>query len=171
MKKLDYYSEDEWSTILATPQLVGLAMAGAGSSGILGSTKEMFASARSLMTAKDEYSSNALIQAIVPNTTEVSKAMEDAKKQRSIIMEKLKSKNIKTSEDLTEMILSNCKNVVTLLEGKESVEVVTEYKKWILEIAEKVANAAKEGGFLGFGGERFSEKEQELFEKLKSTLA
>ncbi|RUA06615.1 MAG: hypothetical protein DSY82_09385, partial [Flavobacteriia bacterium] len=59
----------------------------------------------------------------------------------------------------------------SILEKKESPEVVADYKNWILEIAEKVANAAKEGGFLGFGGERFSEKEQILFEKLKGVLA
>lgn len=171
MKKLENYSEDEWSIILATPQLVGLAMTGAGGSGIIGSTKEMFASARSMMDAKKEYGSNTVIQAIVPNTTDASKAWDDAKKQRTILMDKLKSKNIKSQEQLTEMILSDCKEAISVLEQKESPEVVADYKKWILEIAEKVANAAKEGSFLGFGGEQFSEKEQELFEKLKSTLA
>jgi hypothetical protein len=86
-------------------------------------------------------------------------------------MEQLKSKNVKSSEQLTEIILSDCKSAISILEQKESPEVVADYKKWILDIAEKVANAAKEGGFLGFGGERFSEKEQALFDKLKNVLA
>jgi hypothetical protein len=171
MKKFENYSENEWSTVLSVPQLVGLAMTGAGSSGILGSTKEMFASARSMMQAKKEYGSNSVIQAILPDTTDASKALEDAKNQRSVIMERLKSKGIKTAEELNEMILSDCKEAITVLEQKESPEVVADYKKWILEIAENVANAAKEGSFLGFGGERFSKNEQDLFEKLKSTLA
>jgi len=109
MKKLENYSENEWSTVLSTPQLVGLAMTGAGSSGILGSTKEMFASARSMMQAKKEYGSNSIIQAILPDTTDASKALEDAKNQRTVIMERLKSKGIKTTEQLNEMILSDCK--------------------------------------------------------------
>jgi hypothetical protein len=171
MKKLENYSEGEWETILTTPQLVGMAMTGAGYSGIIGSTKEMFASASSMMNAKKEYSSNTLIQSLIPDATDPKKALEDAKTQRNIIMEQLKSKNVKSSEQLTEIILSDCKSAISILEQKESPEVVADYKKWILDIAEKVANAAKEGGFLGFGGERFSEKEQALFDKLKNVLA
>jgi len=170
MKKLDNYSEDEWTTVLTTPQLVGMAMTGAASSGLIGSTKEMFASARSMMSAKKEYESNVLIQSLLPDTTDVSKAMEDAKKQRTVIMDLLKSKNVKSSEDLSEIILADCKTAISVLEQKELPEVVADYKQWLLDIAEKVANAAKEGGFLGFGGEQFSEKEQILFDKLKSIL-
>ena len=170
MKKLENYSDDEWAIVLATPQMVGMAMTGAGSSGIIGSTKEMFASAQSMINAKKEYSSNALIQALIPDTTDAKKALEDAKKQRTVVMDRLKSKNVKSMEQLTETILDDCQAAIAVLEQKESPEVVADYKKWVLEIAEKVANAAKEGGFLGFGGERFSEKEQILFEKLKTTL-
>jgi len=171
MKKLENYSEGEWATILATPQLVGMAMTGASYSGIIGSTKEMFASASSMVDAKKEYSSNTLIQSLLPDTTDPKKAFEDAKIQRNIIMDQIKSKNAKSSEELSEIILADCKAAVSILEQKESPEVVADYKQWILNIAEKVANAAKEGSFLGFGGEQFSEKEQILFEKLKSVLA
>ena len=171
MKKLDNYSEDEWATILTIPQMVGMAMTGAGYSGIIGSTKEMFASASSMINAKKEYSSNTLIQSLIPDTTDPKKALEDAKTQRNLIMEQLKAKNVKSSEELSEIILGDCKKAIAVLEQKESPEVVADYKKWILDIAEKVANAAKEGSFLGFGGEQFSEKEQILFEKLKSVLA
>ena len=171
MKKLENYSEDEWATILTIPQMVGMAMTGAGYSGIIGSTKEMFASASSMINAKKEYGSNTLIQSLIPDTTDPKKALEDAKTQRNLIMEQLKAKNVKSSEELSEIILGDCKKAIAVLEQKESPEVVADYKKWILDIAEKVANAAKEGSFLGFGGERFSEKEQVLFDKLKTALA
>ena len=39
-----------------------------------------------------------------------------------------------------------------------------------LAVAEKVANAAKEGGFLGFGGERVSAGEKALIDNIKSAL-
>ncbi len=171
MKKLDKYSDQEWTTILTIPQLVGMAMAGAGNSGLVGSSKELFESARSLVNAKTEYASNELIQSLLPDTTDPKKSMEDAKEQRSIMMDLLKSKNIRSAEQLSEIILDHCKTAISILEEKESPEVVADYKKWILGIAENVANAAKEGGFLGFGGEKFSEKEQILFDKLKGILA
>ncbi len=37
----------------------------------------------------------------------------------------------------------------------------------IVEVAEKSANAAKEGGFLGFGGVRVSDKEQAFITEVK----
>ena len=89
MGKLENYSESEWEIVSSTPQLVGVAMAGAGSSGLVGSTKEMFASARGMMSAKKEYESNQIIQAILPDTTSPSKAMDDAKAQREVVMARL----------------------------------------------------------------------------------
>lgn len=170
MGKLENYTESEWEIVSSTPQLVGVAMAGAGSSGLFGSTKEMFASARSMMTAKKEYAENSLIQSILPDTSDPKRAMADAKAQRDIVMERLKSNNIKSSEDLQNFILQDCETAIGILEQKESAEVISGYKKMVLEVAEKVANAAKEGDFLGFGGERFSEKEQKLFAQLKNKL-
>jgi len=165
MQKLENYTESEWEIISSMPQLVGVAMAGAGSSGLVGSTKEMFASARGMMSARKEYEGNAVIQSILPNGTDPKAAMADAKIQRDIVMGRLKSNGIKSSEDLQSFILKDCGDAIQILEQKESAEVVDGYKRMVLELAEKVANAAKEGDFLGFGGERFSEKEQELFAK------
>jgi len=170
MGKLENYSESEWEIVSSTPQLVGVAMAGAASSGLVGSTKEMFASARSIMNARKEHADNLLIQSILPDTSDPKQAMADAKAQRDIVMGRLKSNNVKSSEALQSFILKDCEQAVTIVEQKESPEVARGYKQMILEVAEKVANSAKEGDFLGFGGERFSEKEQHLFEKLKTSL-
>lgn len=170
MEKPEKYSEAEWEIVSSTPQLVGVAMAGVGSSGLVGSTKEMFASARSLMTARKDYTGNSLIESILPDTSDPKKAISDAKVQRDIVMGRLKSKNVKSSKDLQNFILRDCEKAIDILEQKESPETVSGYKKMVLEIAEKVANAAKEGDFLGFGGERYSEKEQKLFARLKNRL-
>lgn len=170
MGKLENYTQSEWEVISSTPQLVGVAMAGAGSSGLVGSTKEMFASARSLMAARKEHANNALIQSIMPDVSDAKKAMSDAKAQREIVLERLKTSGIKSSEELQSFIMKDCENAINILKQKESPETVNGYKQLLLEVAEKVANAAKEGDFLGFGGERFSEKEQKFFSKLKNTL-
>lgn len=164
------YTAEEWKTIASLPQSVGAIMASAGFSGLIGSGKEMFASVRGIMDAKQEYANNSLIQEIIPNTKDRSAAMETAKEQRKFLMSRIKEHNIKSSEDLRELILGDCKKSVELIEAKESAEIAGEYKKWVLNVAEGVANAAKEGGFLGFGGERFSEKEQKLFSELKTIL-
>ena len=171
MGKLENYTESEWEVVSATPQLVGVAMAGAGSSGLIGSTKEMFASARSLMAAKKDHTDNHLVQAVLPDISDPKKAMEEAKIQRDLVMERMKVNNIKSSEDLQNLILADCTKAINFLNEKESPETVRGYRQMVLKIAETVANAAKEGDFLGFGGERFSEKEQQLFSKLKTSLS
>jgi len=43
-------------------------------------------------------------------------------------------------------------------------------RRWLYGIADKVANAAKEGGFLGFGGTRVSEDEQAFLTDLRTAL-
>ena len=170
MNVSEKYSEEEWKTVSSVPQAVGAIMASAGYSGLIGSGKEMFASVREIMDAKKEYANNQLIQQIIPDVKDRSKAMETAKEQRKFLMNRIKENNIKNSEGLRELILGDCRKTIKLLEAKESPEAVGEYKEWVLGVAERVANAAKEGGFLGFGGERFSEKEQSLFSELKNIL-
>ena len=44
------------------------------------------------------------------------------------------------------------------------------FKRWIYANAEKVANAASEGGFLGFGGVKVSEKEKATLAQLSAAL-
>ncbi len=46
----------------------------------------------------------------------------------------------------------------------------TAYAKWVMHVAGKVANAAKEGGFLGIGGTEISEEEQQVLDELRATL-
>jgi len=41
----------------------------------------------------------------------------------------------------------------------------------VLEAAQRTANAAKEGGFLGFNAERVSEGEQKMLDKLGEVLS
>ena len=165
------YTNEEWKIISSLPQSIGGIMASAGFSGLIGSGKEMFASVQGIMSGKKEYADNTLIQSIIPDVTDRSKAMETAKEQREFLMNRIKENNIKSSEQLRDLILGDAKKVIELIEAKESPEDVSQFKKWVLDVAESVANAAKEGGFLGFGGERFSEKEHQLYDKLKNILS
>ncbi|WP_435133125.1 hypothetical protein [Formosa sp. A9] len=172
MEKLAQYSTDEWEKIATIPQLIGSIMAGAGSSGLIGTGKEMLATVESFLDGRKSYKDNPVINAIVPDaeTDTSSEAIESAKAQRARLMHKINSYQIKTPEELADAVLMECTEVISILEAKETPNVVKEYKHWLLEIADHVANAAKEGGFLGFGGVRFSEKEQIMYDKLQAAL-
>jgi len=48
---------------------------------------------------------------------------------------------------------------------------IAHYREWLLTAAQRAADAAKEGGFLGFRAERVSEGERRMLDKLREVLA
>ena len=44
------------------------------------------------------------------------------------------------------------------------------FARWMVEVAQDAADAAKEGGFMGFGAEQVSEGEQRMLDQLRTTL-
>ena len=57
-----------------------------------------------------------------------------------------------------------------LLKHKGTPEDVAAFSNFLLKLGEKVAIAAKEGAFLGFGGERVSEEERVILAELAQAL-
>ena len=55
--------------------------------------------------------------------------------------------------------------------AKATEEEASGYRAWLNAAAQEAANAAKEGGFLGFHAERVSEGEQRMLDKLAEVLA
>ena len=57
-----------------------------------------------------------------------------------------------------------------MLGQKATPEETTELKQWLAQIAQKTAEATKEGGFLGFGGTLVSDEEKAAIAKVNSSL-
>jgi len=72
--------------------------------------------------------------------------------------------------NLRSAILSRITEVVDLLSRKATPDEIQAYKKMVMVVAEKAANASKEGGFLGFGGVRVSNAEQSFLNEVKGAL-
>ncbi|MBM4207777.1 MAG: hypothetical protein FJ190_07070 [Gammaproteobacteria bacterium] len=172
------YTEDELNLLASTPQLIGSAMAFIGNSELFGTGKEMFANAQSVMAGVKDYPNNALIQSILPNPQgDSAAAMEKMKKVRDWGVARLKAKGIKSAEEFRDAAMADVQAAADLLAAKSSPQEAEEYRQWCMSIAEKVAMATTEGGFLGFGGERLSANEKQLLSQfegvlgVKSTLA
>lgn len=163
------FSEEEQFLLVSTTSLIGSAMAFAEGSG-LGTVKEMLASAKSLMKGVKEYPNNELIKGILPNMENAQEAMAEAKAFREKAISRLKDKGITSHEQMSQQLIEDCRAVTELLDEKASEQEKEEYNEWAMSIAENVAKAAKEGGFLGFGGERVSEGEKEMFRKIAFAL-
>ncbi len=164
------YTEEELNLLANTPQLIGAAMAFAGSSGLFGTGKEMFTNAQAVMSGVKSYPNNALIQAILPNPQgDASAAMDKMKKVRDWGVARFKAKGVDSAEKFQAETLEDCKAVAALL-AKASPQEASEYKQWAMSIAEKVAMATTEGSFLGFGGEQFSANEKAFFSQIESVM-
>ena len=157
------YTEDELALLATAPQLIGSAVAAAGSSGLIGTGKELFATASSVMKGAKTFPNNALLKQLVPDASaNRQQAMDRMKKFRDWGLARLKEKRIDSAQKISALAIEDCKAVAALLASKASPQEAKEYRQWAFSVAENVANAASEGGFLGFGGEQVSDSEKQL---------
>ena len=59
---------------------------------------------------------------------------------------------------------------MAVVEQKSPAEA-EEYKQWLTSLAQKTAEASKEGGFLGIGGVKISDEESAAVNDLTSALS
>jgi hypothetical protein len=162
-------TQSEQELLATTPILIGSAMAFAESSG-LGTVKELFASAKTYIGGLKAYPDNEIIQGVLPNLEDREQAKAQAKAVRERAIARLKEKGIDSPEKIRALLLDDSRSVASLLTEKASAEEAAQYREWALAVAENVAKAAHEGGFLGFGGTQVSEGERKLFGELADAL-
>jgi hypothetical protein len=163
------FTEDEQFLLANAPYLVGTVMVFSEGSG-LGTIKEMYSNSKSFIGGAKSFPNNEIITAILPNMTDFSDVKEKSSALKEKSMEAFKAKGIKSKEQMKTYALEELDTVSKLLEEKASKQEIDEYNQWVLSIAENVAKAAKEGGFLGFGGELVSEGEKEFYAEVASVL-
>ena len=165
----DRFTEEEIFLLTNTPMQIGTVMAFAEGSG-LGTIKEMMANSKAYIAGIKEYPNNQIITGVLPNVGQFKEAMSQAKAMREKSMTRLKERQIVSTEMLQEQLIEDSKIVSELLAEKATPEEAKEYKEWAMTIAENVARAAKEGGFLGIGGTRISEGEIQAFSLIADAL-
>ena len=68
-------------------------------------------------------------------------------------------------------ILDELREVNRIVSEKATPEEAEAVRAWLLAVAQAAADAAKEGGFMGFHAERVSEGEQRMLDQLGRALA
>ena len=170
MKPQEKYQNGLWVKIRRLPYLVAMGMEGAEKSGISGSVNERHAMVESLVEGGKAYPDNDIIQAIVPGERDSGLLFEKAAEQHDEILNCLDYHDIQDNKGLQKHLLNVLKIVLGVITSREDQKIVAEYKEWLLRIAKNVAYAAKEGDFLGFGGERFSQGERDFYAALEEAL-
>jgi hypothetical protein len=153
------FTVEEWKQIERAPFMAGLAVVAASPSGPFGVLKEMFAVGKMLGEVKTQGSSNELIKALVADIEAGAKDLSAP--------EELKGK---TPEQVKSVSIESCRQVAALIEQKASADEAQGFKQWLVSVSQRVAEAAKEGGFLGFGGTQVSEQEAATIKELSAAL-
>ena len=156
----DSFSAEEWGRVVGAPMLAGMAVTAADPGGLWGAVKESAASARGVIAAKG--SPNPLIAEIAA-AFETSEGRDLA---RGALKDQLRGKS---PPEMTEAALAELGAVAALVAAK-APETAAGFRDWLREIAQKVAEAGTEGGFLGFGGVKVSDTERATLERIDAAL-
>ena len=154
------FTPEEWQRILSMPQIVSFYLALASPSNPLGLAQEMVASAKGLVEAIKTSTGNELIDAVAAD-------MRERVEKRERLDPPLKPGN--DIDEMKAQCLQACRDVAVLLAQKALADAEA-YKQWVYQSAQNSAEAAKEGGFLGIGGQRVSEEEATALKEIAAAL-
>ena len=162
MAKKESFTPEEWTKVLESSMLAGMAVTAAEPSGLWGSMKEAFASSAVLAKSRQDPGATELVKTVIAEfeSPEGRAKLQEALKQR------LQGAN---AAEIVKRSLENLREVSAILDAKAPGDAVA-YKAWLQGISQKVAEAAKEGGTLGFGGVQVSDAEKLALEDIAKAL-
>ena len=142
------FTEEEWKQVLEGPPSAGLLVIAADRGG---SIRESFSMAKAYTEARKQHGESQLLDEVVTAKPEMDHT------------------RYHTPEELKEACLQHVSDAVALLKEKATPEEVEEYKKFILGLAQRVAEARKEG-FMGLSGDRVSDAEKSAIGEISGAL-
>ena len=156
------FTPEEWKQLLESPMLASIAVTAAEPSGLWGMLKESIAAGGALAKAKTDPAINELVKAVAADfeTAEGRGAARDGLQAR------LKGSKPAEAKDKA---VAGLRQVAALLDAKAPGDAAA-FKAWLQGIGQQVAEASKEGGFLGFGGVQVSDAEKATLAEISTAL-
>ena len=149
------FSVDEWDLLRCSPLMASMMVVAASPSGPVGLVQESGAAARTI------------IQSVGTAQTPLLKALAEDVTQTMAIP---KPPPGATPGQVQEAAAEILRRMSALLTTKATPEEANEIKVWLAKVAQATAEAAKEGGFLGFGGASVSDQEKAALATLNTAL-
>jgi hypothetical protein len=156
------FTPDEWKLLLESVMATSIAITAAEPNGLWGLLKESFAGGTELAKAKMDPATDALIKAIVNDfgTAEGRTITRDGLKD--------KLKGAKPAE-IKDKCVEILRQAAAVVDAKAPGDAAA-FKDWLRQISQHVAEASKEGGFLGIGGVSVSEAEKATLAEISTAL-
>jgi hypothetical protein len=116
-----------------------------------GTIRESFSMAKAYTEARTEHGASQLLDEIVSAKPEVDRSRHSS------------------LDELKADFLKHLRDAVALLEEKATPEEVDDYRRFILTVANRAAEAHREG-FLGLSGERVSDAERQAISEIAGAV-
>jgi hypothetical protein len=139
------FNAEEWSVIANAPFLTAMLVIAADRGGTV---RETMAITRAYASTREEQADGLLREVLA-----TPPSIDPAKRPR-------------TPEDLRREAPATLRQAVEILNRVADEDEVIAYKRFVYAVADKVARAHREGGFLGFGGTEVSEHEQAALDEI-----
>lgn len=150
-KKADY-SEEEWATLRRAPMVAGMAITLADPGGPIEATKEVMATLKAVTSPGSD---EELVVAVSQDAMALAQ-------QHQNLMGDFKPRGAMAGQQ----VLDELRAANDIVGEKATPEEAAAFRSWLMEAAKAAAEAAKEGGFMGFGAELVSQGEQDMLEQL-----
>jgi hypothetical protein len=150
------FTEDEWTRVVRAPLVAGLAISLADPGGPIETAKESMAS---LKNATNPPSREQLL-------SEVALEIQGMAQQRQNPLSGFRP----TGSSPGEAVLAELTEVQGVVAAKASADEAAAFGRWLVAAAQAAADAAKDGGFMGFGAQQVSEREQAMLDRVRAAL-
>lgn len=150
------FAEDDWTRIVRAPFVAGLAITLADPGGPIEAAKETMATMKS---ASSPPSREQLL-------TEVALDVQAMAQQRQHPLKGYKP----TSQPAGGAVLDELREVKALVAARATPEEAAAFGAWLVVSAQAAADAAKEGGFMGFKAELVSEGELSMLDRIREAV-
>lgn len=157
MTAKDAFTQDEWTRVRRAPLVAGLAISLADPGGPIETAKESMATLRN---ATNPPSREQLLSEVALDIQTLAQARENPLKGFT-----------PTGSTPGEGVLEELRGVVSIVGAKASADEAAAFGTWLVTAAQAAADAAKDGGFLGFGAEQVSAREQAMIDQVKAAVA
>jgi hypothetical protein len=152
------FSEEEWATLVRAPMVAGMAITLADPGGPIEVVEETSAVLKFAIASSGEQRDDLV--------GELARNLRELAEQRKNPVGDFKPRGATAGKEILDE-LSRANEIVS---AKATPEEADAFRAWIAESAQRTAEAAKEGGFMGFRAERVSEGETKMLEQVRSAL-
>ena len=150
------FTDEEWTRIKRAPFVAGMAISLADPGGPIEAVKETTATLKAVLAAEGG-EHGEVAQAIA----------QEARAHHNPLGGFKPTKGANAGVE----ILAEIRAASATVGEKASAEEATAFRAWMLAVAQDAADAAKEGGFMGFHAERVSAGEEDMLERLRAVLS